>query len=217
MNYIKFFFSKNSILRDFQNYEFRNQKIYGKCIEFGASENYKKNFLKENKKVKICHFSNYKSKLKKIINFNLEKIDKKTLKFKYDNVIIFNVLEHLNNINIPLKNINYILKKDGKILGSTPFIYRIHGAPNDHFRFTRENLLISLRNNGFKKITIKELGTGPFLASFSLLRSYLKYLPIIYEILLLIVLSIDLVIKIFMKTNPKIIYPIGYIFSAKKK
>ena len=49
------------------------------------------------------------------------------------------------------------------------------------------------------------------------MRSYLKYLPIIYEILLLIVLSIDLVIKIFMKTNPKIIYPIGYIFSAKKK
>ena len=51
MNYINFFFSKNSILRDFQNYEFRNQKIYGKCIELGANEKYKKNFLKENKNV----------------------------------------------------------------------------------------------------------------------------------------------------------------------
>lgn len=217
MNYFKLFFSKNSILRDFQNYEFNKEKIYGKCIEFGASENYKKNFLKYNKKIKICHFSNYKNNSKKIIVIDLEKKNKKTLNIRYDNAIIFNVLEHLNNVDIPLKNIKHILKKNGKIFGSTPFLYRVHGAPKDHFRFTRENLSTNLKKNGFNKIIIKELGTGPFLASFSLLRGYFKYLPVIYEILLIFALLVDWALKIFVKTDLKSIYPIGYVFLAKKK
>ena len=216
MNYFKLFFSKNSILRDYQNFEFSKQNINGKCIELGASENYKKNFLKYNKKVTICHFSNFKSKSKKIININLEKTSS-YLKIKYDNVIIFNVLEHLNNVDIPLKNISRILKKNGNIIGSTPFLYRIHGAPQDHFRFTKENLLYNLKKNGFYKIKVKEIGLGPFLASFSLMRGYLKYMPIVYEVILIFSLIFDFIIAFFLKTNPKSIYPIGYFFTASKK
>ena len=216
MNYFKLFFSKNSILRDFQNFEIGKIKIKGKCIEFGASENFKKNFLKDDTRLTICHFSNFKSKSNKIIDINLEKIDNK-LNVKYDNAIIFNVLEHLNNVEIPLNNIKRILKKNGLIIGSTPFLYRVHGAPKDYFRFTKDNLLYNLKKSGFDKIKIKELGTGPFLASFSLLRGFLKYIPIIYEFFLLFSLIFDWVLKVNMKTQPKVIYPIGYTFTAKKK
>ena len=216
MNYFKLFFSSRSILRDFQNFEFNKQKINGKCIEFGASKNIEKNFLKKDKKLTICHYSNFKSKSNKIINIDLEKINNK-FNIKYDNVVIFNVLEHLHNTEIPLNNINHILNKGGTIIGSTPFLYRIHGAPKDHFRFSKDNLLYNLKKSGFNKVKIKELGTGPFLASFSLLRSFLKYLPIVYEIYLLFSLIIDLFLKKIMKTNPKLIYPIGYFFTASKK
>ena len=216
MNYFKLFFSKNSILRDFQNFEFDKIKIKGKCIEFGASENSKKNFLKNDKKFTICHFSNFKKKSNKIINIDLEKINNK-INIKYDNAIIFNVLEHLNNVKMPLNNINRILKKNALIIGSTPFLYQVHGAPKDHFRFTKDSLLHNLKKSGFDKIKIKELGTGPFLASFSLLRGFLKYIPIIYEIILLFSLIFDWFLKVIMKTLPRSIYPIGYIFIAKKK
>tara|TARA_B110000261_G_C12936336_1_gene298617 strand:+ start:89 stop:739 length:651 start_codon:yes stop_codon:yes gene_type:complete len=216
MNYFKLFFSSSSILRDFQNFEFNKQKINGKCIEFGASKNFEKNFLKQDKKLTICHYSNFKIKSNKIINIDLEKINNK-FNIKYDNVVIFNVLEHLHNTEIPLNNINHILNKGGTIIGSTPFLYRIHGAPKDHFRFSKDNLLYNLKKSGFNKVKIKELGTGPFLASFSLLRSFLKYLPIVYEIYLLFSLIIDLFLKKIMKTNPKLIYPIGYFFTASKK
>jgi SAM-dependent methyltransferase len=216
MNYFKLFFSSVSILRDFQNFEFNKQKINGKCIEFGASKNFEKNFLKQDKKLTICHYSNFKIKSNKIINIDLEKINNK-FNIKYDNVVIFNVLEHLHNTEIPLNNINHILNKGGTIIGSTPFLYRIHGAPKDHFRFTKDNLLYNLKKSGFNKVKIKELGTGPFLASFSLLRSFLKYIPIVYEIYLLFSLIIDLFLKKMMKTNPKLIYPIGYFFTASKK
>ena len=108
-------------------------------------------------------------------------------------------------------------KKRGRIFGSTPFIYRIHGAPSDYNRFTKDYLKILLKEKKFINIEIKELGLGPFLASFSLLRGFLRFLPIIYQLLLILVVILDKLLFFLMKTNPKIIYPIGYIFSAKKK
>jgi hypothetical protein len=217
MNYLKLFFSKKTILRDLQIHEFKKEKMSGKCIEFGAHEDYKNNFLKKKSTISICHYSNFKSKSKKIIDINLEKNNNKKLNTRYDNVIIFNVLEHLNNIDIPLKNINNFLHKNGKIFGSTPFLYRIHGAPKDYFRFTRDSLFYNLKKNGFNKIKIKEISTGPFLTSYSLLRGYLKYLPFIYELFLLIALLLDGILMCVIKKKPNLLYPIGYVFTAKKK
>ena len=215
MNYFKLFFSKNSILRDFQNFEFDKIKIKGKCIEFGASENSKKNFLKNDKKFTICHFSNFKKKSNKIINIDLEKINNK-INIKYDNAIIFNVLEHLNNVKMPLNNINRILKKDALIIGSTPFLYQVHGAPKDYYRFTKEFFLEKLKKNGFKKIKIKCLGYGPFVACFSILYSYIKYLPLITHIVLFMCYFIDFILQLFVKTKLNEIYPIGIFIVAKK-
>ena len=136
---------------------------------------------------------------------------------KYKNIIIFNVLEHLSEVNIALKNLNLLLDSKGKILGSTPFLYRVHGAPNDYNRFTKSYLQKILKEKKFTNIKINEIGLGPFLASFSLLRGFLKYLPIIYQILLSLVIIIDKILFYTMKTDPKKIYPIGYVFSATKK
>ena len=73
---------------------------------------------------------------------------------------------------------NQWVKKNGKIIGSTPFIFRIHGAPKDYSRFTKDHLIELLKSNNFENIQIIELGTGPFMSCISLMRSYLKYLPI---------------------------------------
>ena len=71
-----------------------------------------------------------------------------------------------------------------------------------------------MKLNDFENIQIIELGTGPFLACISLLRSYLKYLPIFYQLLVFLSLVIDKLIKLFIRTDPKKIYPIGYLFFA---
>ena len=63
---------------------------------------------------------------------------------------------------------------------------------------------------------MEELGTGPFLACISLLRGYVKYIPIIYQFLIIIAVFFDKILSLFMKTNPKVLFPIGYIFFAKK-
>ena len=215
MNYIKLLFSNNSILRILQKDEFKKYKLSGKCLEFGANHKIQRNFLYKDSKEYKVFYSNIDNKNKTFIKINL--IKKLVHKKKYKNIIIFNVLEHLSEVNIALKNLHLLLESKGKILGSTPFLYRVHGAPNDYNRFTKSYLQKILKEKKFTNIKINEIGLGPFLASFSLLRSFLKYLPIIYQILLTLVIIMDKILFYTMKTDPKKIYPIGYVFSAIKK
>ena len=211
MNYINLLFSNHSILRILQKDEFKNIKLKGSCLEFGANHNLSRNFLIPNSKSYDSIYSNINTKNRNFIKINLEK--KTNHKKKYDNIIIFNVLEHLSDTNLPLKNLSFLLKKKGRIFGSTPFIYRIHGAPSDYNRFTKDYLKILLKEKKFINIEIKELGLGPFLASFSLLRGFLRFLPIIYQLLLILVVILDKLLFFLMKTNPKI-KPIGVLPSS---
>ena len=56
----------------------------------------------------------------------------------------------------PINEINRILKKRGKIIGSTPFIYQIHGAPKDYLRFSKDYLFYILKKSK-KTIDLKHL------------------------------------------------------------
>ena len=114
------------------------------------------------------------------------------------------------------KETNRILKKSGKLIGSVPFLYQVHGAPNDYFRYTKDFLELNLKKNGFKKIKVKPIGFGPFVASYSLIYPYIKYLPFFCQIILLLALLTDRFIQFFVKTNLNEIFPIGYFFIAKK-
>ena len=212
MNYFNLIFSNKSILRIFQQEIFKRFKIEGEVIEFGASDEISKNFCNHNFENYKITYSNINPLNKKFLNIDLQK--EVLIDIKYDYVVIFNVLEHLLNPNLALKNLSKILKKSGKIIGSTPFLFRVHGAPKDYSRFTKDHLHELLKSNNFENIQIIELGTGPFLACISLLRSYLKYLPIFYQLLVLLAIVIDKLIKVIIKTDPKKIYPVGYIFFA---
>ena len=215
MNYFNLIFSNKSILRIFQKEIFKEFKIEGDVIEFGASSEIYKNFCNSNSENCNITYSNIDSSNKEFLNIDLQKDN--SFDIRYDFAVIFNVLEHVLNPNLAIKNLSKILKKNGKIIGSTPFIFRIHGAPKDYSRFTKDHLIELLKVNDFENIKIIELGTGPFLACISLLRSYLKYLPIFYQLFVFLSLVIDKLIKLIIKTDPKKIYPVGYVFFAIRK
>ena len=88
------------------------------------------------KKILLNHSKNYKITYSNISpQKNLLKIDlEKNLKhyIKYDKVIIFNVLEHVSNYK-KLKKFIFTLK-NGEIIGSTPFLYQIHGAAQGFYK-----------------------------------------------------------------------------------
>ena len=218
-NYLKFLkliLKKNSLLRVLQIYECLNIALYGTSIEFGATDNKDKTFSNFVKGKSKFHYSNKISNKKlKIFYSDLTK-KLKISSQKYNNVLFFNVLEHLPEYKLVFSEIFRIIKKGGSFIGSVPFIYQIHAAPNDYFRFSKQFLESNLKKYGFKKAKVKALGFGPFTASYSLLWPYLKFLPLLSQLCLLLAYIFDNVIQIFVKTDLKEIFPVGYFFIAKK-
>ena len=175
-NYLKFLkliLKKNTLLRVLQIYECSSISLYGNSIEFGAIDNKDKTFSNFVKGKSKFHYSNKKSneKLKVFYSDLTKKLNIPSK--KYNNVLFFNILEHLPEYKLAFSEIYRIMKKGGFFLGSVPFIYQIHAAPNDYFRFSKQFFKLNLKKNKFKQIKIKALGFGPFTASYSLLYPYL--------------------------------------------
>jgi hypothetical protein len=216
MNFFKFFSPSLSILRTFQILRMSKIQIKGDCIEFGSKEELNKNFFffsKFNKNSKIT-FSNIKSKNKSFEILDLTK--KIKIRYRYNSIIIFNVLEHVSDFKIASRNLYKLLSKNGQLIGSTPFLYRVHGAPKDYLRYTKDFLFEKFKLAGFRNIRIEHLGYGPFLASFSILHGIFKFLPFIYQLVLLLVLIIDFILIKISRSNINKIYPVGYFFILKK-
>lgn len=73
---------------------------------------------------------------------------------KVNLVCMFEVLEHIKNPSVAIKNIYNLIDKDSVVLVSTPFIFNIHDAPNDFYRFTKYGLKEIFKE--FSKVEIKE-------------------------------------------------------------
>ena len=213
---LKLIFKKNTLLRVLQIYECFNIDLYGTSIEFGTIDNKDKTFSNFVKGESKFHYSNKISNQKlKVFCSDLTKKLSIPSK-KYNNVLFFNILEHLPEYKLVFSEIYRIVKKGGFFIGSVPFIYQIHAAPNDYFRFSKQFLKLNLKKYKFKQVKIKTLGFGPFTASYSLLWPYIKFLPLLSQICLLLAYILDSFIQVFVKTDLKEIFPLGYFFIAKK-
>jgi len=71
---------------------------------------------------------------------DFESIDKKLESRRFKTIICFSVLEHCSNPFKMCKNIEDLLEEDGLVFISAPFSWRIHGYPNDYWRFTPEGI-----------------------------------------------------------------------------
>ena len=59
----------------------------------------------------------------------------------YNGVVITEFLEHYHDTQYILKEIKRVLKKDGILFGTVPFIWNLHGIPFDEYRFTPFSLM----------------------------------------------------------------------------
>jgi SAM-dependent methyltransferase len=115
----------------------------------------------------------------------VEDIHKTTLKENsFDNIIMTEVFEHLYDPYLASKSIHKILKSNGCVVGSVPFIYNIHGNPHDYFRYTKYSLLKIFSNfddveiipYGNRFFTILDLiGTSNIF--FRLCIQFFKFIP----------------------------------------
>jgi ubiquinone/menaquinone biosynthesis C-methylase UbiE len=75
-----------------------------------------------------------------------------------DTVIISETMEHLENPEKVLMEVNRILKKDGIVLICSPFIYHEHGDPEDYLRYTGNWYVTKLEVYGFKILKLRKQG-----------------------------------------------------------
>lgn len=76
----------------------------------------------------------------------------------FDMAVCCEVIEHLENPERVLNEISRILKKDGTLIGSIPFMYPRHADPYDFQRWTSKKLETELAKAGFGEIKISAMG-----------------------------------------------------------
>lgn len=90
----------------------------------------------------------------------------------FDSIFASEVLEHVYNIDEILNELNRVLKKNGKMLITIPFIWEEHEEPYDFNRFTIFFLKNKLNDYKFQNIEINKTGNY-ILVIGQLINSYL--------------------------------------------
>jgi SAM-dependent methyltransferase len=76
----------------------------------------------------------------------------------FDTVLCTEVLEHTRDPSAVIQEIRWILRPGGYLLLSVPFIYPIHEAPYDHWRFTSYGLRLLCTDAGLEVIYVHPKG-----------------------------------------------------------
>lgn len=137
-----------------------------------------------------------------------------------DVVNAIELFEHVEKIDDGLKECHRVLKDDGLMIISVPFLFQIHGDPYDYQRWTLEKWRMELERNNFKIEKIEIMGRA-FTLLADLVRNIFNSLPrpankvshILYPFLLLLS-KIDNT-SFVLKSNLKN-YHGGYFIIAKK-
>lgn len=80
----------------------------------------------------------------------------------FDVALSMNTFEHVLDAEYLLQSIYKTLRAGGQFYASTPFLYPVHGSPDDFFRPTASWWYEILSRNGFQNIKITPLLWGPF-------------------------------------------------------
>jgi SAM-dependent methyltransferase len=80
---------------------------------------------------------------------------------RYDTILCSEVLEHVPRPDDTLSELHRVLRPEGNLILSVPFLSRLHEEPYDYFRFTEHGLKTLLARHGFTVRRLLVTG-GPF-------------------------------------------------------
>lgn len=78
-----------------------------------------------------------------------------------DGVLLLNVMEHLRNAEVALKEVVRVLKHGGTCIVEVPFLYPLHDEPYDFQRWTRHGLSVVAERTGLQVTSLTETGKTP--------------------------------------------------------
>jgi 2-polyprenyl-3-methyl-5-hydroxy-6-metoxy-1,4-benzoquinol methylase len=128
-------------------------------LDYGAGNSPYKNIFVCEKYISADINQNNEGSIDYIINENgaIELADDSV-----DVVICLDVLEHVYNSDSVVNELYRVLKVDGVLLVSIPFIYREHEMPNDYYRYTSSCIKKYLKLSFFNDIKLMKIGNAWF-------------------------------------------------------
>ncbi|HYD43301.1 MAG TPA: class I SAM-dependent methyltransferase [Anaeromyxobacter sp.] len=79
---------------------------------------------------------------------------------RFDTAILSDVLEHVQRPEHLLQEVARILSPGGRLLLNVPFLYAIHEAPHDYYRYTEFALRRMVELCGLRLVELEALGGG---------------------------------------------------------
>jgi SAM-dependent methyltransferase len=76
----------------------------------------------------------------------------------FDVVLCEQVLEHLTEPWRAVQTLHDLARPNGYVVVTTPFLYRIHSAPGDYWRFTRDGMRVLLESAGLRVLRVESWG-----------------------------------------------------------
>ncbi len=151
------------------------------------------------------------------------------LKFEsniFDSVLCTQVLEHVYEHQLMMKEIHRVLKPGGTIILTVPFTWELHEEPFDFFRYTKHGLkelfektnfqIDYIKPNGGKWAAIYQLRNNALYHSFKKKTFYNKLKKLFYNELRVIQLRNKFAIWLDKKYKDEI-FTLNYIVVARKK
>lgn len=202
-----------TLIRTLMNLELKNYTLSGRVLDIGGGEN--PSYLRFFKRSPDLEFIGIDLKSPA----DSSRLDLETEKLPQpdnsaDQVLLFNILEHIYNHKFLVSEAHRVLKPGGCATGFVPFLVGYHPDPCDYFRYTQASLEKIFKESGFGCIKIKTIGGGPWFVSYNTLMPYFP------QVLSLAAYPVyQLLDKIFLLIKPSLAqkFPLGYFFTLEKK
>jgi len=154
--------------RFYLDYHLLNERFYGKVLDIGGKkENKRGSFRPPLNSIKSWKYLNIDRNTNPDFCCNADSVPVKDCSF--DIVLMCEIIEHLEKPIDAIIESRRILKQKGKLILSIPFLYAIHGDPNDYQRWTPSKIKMELQKNGFDNINILPMG-GLFAVIYDLIH-----------------------------------------------
>jgi SAM-dependent methyltransferase len=198
------FFSKNRIGAFYNPLYFTRKELFkaieilapnlsGKLIDVGCgTKPYKDQFINVTEYVGLDIEVSGNSDSKSMVDIFY---DGKTIPFKNESIdCVFSseVFEHIFNLEEIIVEVNRVLRKDGLLLATCPFLWPEHEVPYDFARYTSFAIQNLLERNGFEVVNFQKTGNF-FIAVLQLQALYLYFfinkIPFINKFFFIIFIS----------------------------
>jgi len=133
----------------------------------------------------------------------------------FETVILSDVLEHLRNPTEVCKEISRVMRIDGYLIVSVPFMYWLHEEPHDYYRYTKYGLTDILTSNGFEIVELHSCGGGLDVIV-DIFSKLVVRLPVIGNYLAIVMSVLFGKISKIVSTKSDSKFPLFYFVIAKK-